>query len=75
MLSGRSGDEKKSRNKEDKSNSWDQEVLHMLMTFVKYVYELQNHIYNLQGDIAKVSRELSHSMSTKRIWTISDIAA
>lgn len=37
----------------------------MLMTFVKYVYELQNHIYYLQGDIAKVSRELSHSMSTK----------
>lgn len=43
MLSGRSGDEKKSINKEDDSNSWKQEVLHMLVAFTKYVYDVQYH--------------------------------
>ena len=56
------------RNKEDKSNIWDQEVLHKLMTMSSKYIKKYRTIYTIcrVRAMTKVSRELSQTMLTRR---------
>lgn len=59
------------RNEEDKSWSWDQEVLYKLRIYLDQVHqEVQHHTYYLQGGMGKASRDLSQTMWVKRMQVL-----
>lgn len=61
---------------EDESNSWAQEITHELMTVPSICIKKYSTIfYDLQGDMVKVSGELSQTMSAKRTRYTSNLAA
>ena len=54
------------RNIEDKSNSWDQSVLHRLMTTPsRLLSSIVPYILFAEGKTAKVSKELSQTVLAK----------